>query len=355
MSEYNRFVSYIYVYENNQKTLNNGFVRVETLDGRCMVYIHMKDLYGGPQTAFDVYMVRRQQGRLLGIGLGTMKRDGSQGEFYHETQKGSIENSGISLDEMAGIVIVGGRGQKYGTSWDDDLLDMRRFEVYNPEEKQGNASPQIEDVVHFEPQFVSAPASEMEIVAEVENNAILEDNAISADNAISELKPAADMEQFAVPAAEDKETIHSESFEMEPNVSLSEAALTAAPLMGNMAGKKLSLEEKLDKILAQGMKMYPFEDDRVVSCIRFELQDIGMMPMKFASYVSNSFLLHNYYSYRHLIIGKFGDGKFFLGVPGMGQQKDRFMAQLFGFTEFKAIRESENGQSDFGYWYVILN
>ena len=32
MAEYNRFVSYMYAYENNKKTVNNGFVRVETRD-----------------------------------------------------------------------------------------------------------------------------------------------------------------------------------------------------------------------------------------------------------------------------------------------------------------------------------
>lgn len=376
MAEYNRFVSYVYMYENNQKTLNNGFVRVETVDEKCRLYIHMKDLYGNSQTDFSVYMVRRYQGKLQGIGLGIMQREGNQGEFFHETQKDNIENSGISLNEIAGIVIIGGRGKKYGTCWDDDPFEIYRFEPYEGENKASKSEIQereeenlaeetdlLKAVLVHEPKFISMPASEMEIVdmdkdSEVEIVDVDKDSEVEIVNVASnaELVNAnTDSNTEIMDANKASEVEISENIAMAASVSLSEAALTAAPLMGNMAGKKLTLEEKLEKILRQGVKMYPFEDDQVASCIRFELQDIGMLPMKFWSYVSNSFLLNNYYSYRHLIFGRFGNGRYFLGVPGMGQQKDRFMAQLFGFKEFKAIRESDNGQSDFGYWYVVLN
>lgn len=43
MAEYNRFVSYMYAYENNKKTVNNGFVRVETRDKESSVYVNMKE------------------------------------------------------------------------------------------------------------------------------------------------------------------------------------------------------------------------------------------------------------------------------------------------------------------------
>ena len=152
--------------------------------------------------------------------------------------------------------------------------------------------------------------------------------------------------------------LHSESIALSVNESpenlVKEAALAAVPMDYRDSVKKLTLEEKLQKIMDQGMKMYPFEDNEVEQCIRLELQDIGMMPMKFWTYVSNSFLLHSYYSYRHLILGYLKKDGYFLGVPGMGQQKDRFMARQFGFTNFKAIRNDEEGRSDFGYWYVLL-
>ena len=432
MTEYNRFVSYIYVYENNQKTLNNGFVRVETRDSRCFVYVHMKDMYGSLQTVFDVYMVKRYGSIIRGIHLGVMKRDGNQGEFYIETQKDNIENSGISLGEMAGIVIVSSQGQKYGTCWDDEMLDMRSFQAGTETEinipvrksvpsseraaekenmqaevkteetgKQAITGERAQEKNPRQLQFITAPIEEKEPVTKVpkEKGIIIgsaDEKVVkteSANEKTVKIEPAdektvktepakevkgkaqtsgIDHKKAKMPSEENNKRemigeenknenqpgLHSESIALSVNESpenlVKEAALATVPMDYRDSVKKLTLEEKLQKIMDQGMKMYPFEDNEVEQCVRLELQDIGMMPMKFWTYVSNSFLLHSYYSYRHLILGYLKKDGYFLGVPGMGQQKDRFMAQQFGFTNFKAIRNGEEGRSDFGYWYVLL-
>ena len=380
MTEYNRFVSYIYVYENNQKTLNNGFVRVETRDSRCFVYVHMKDMYGSLQTVFDVYMVKRYGSIIRGIHLGIMKRDGNQGEFYIETQKDNIENSGISLGEMAGIVIVSSQGQKYGTCWDDEMLDMRSFQAGTETEINIPVRKTVTEIPK-EKSIIIGSADEKVVKTESANEKTVKIE--PADEKTVKTEPAKEVKGKAqtsgidhkkakMPSEENNKRemigeenknenqpgLHSESIALSVNESpenlVKEAALAAVPMDYRDSVKKLTLEEKLQKIMDQGMKMYPFEDNEVEQCIRLELQDIGMMPMKFWTYVSNSFLLHSYYSYRHLILGYLKKDGYFLGVPGMGQQKDRFMARQFGFTNFKAIRNDEEGRSDFGYWYVLL-
>ena len=380
MTEYNRFVSYIYVYENNQKTLNNGFVRVETRDSRCFVYVHMKDMYGSLQTVFDVYMVKRYGSIIRGIHLGIMKRDGNQGEFYIETQKDNIENSGISLGEMAGIVIVSSQGQKYGTCWDEEMLDMRSFQAGTgteenipvrktvteiPKEKSiiiGSADEKVVKTESANEKTVKIePADEKTVKTEPAKEVKGKAQTSGIDNKKSKM-PSEENNKREMIGEENKNEnqpgLHSESIALSVNESpenlVKEAALATVPMDYRDSVKKLTLEEKLQKIMDQGMKMYPFEDNEVEQCVRLELQDIGMMPMKFWTYVSNSFLLHSYYSYRHLILGYLKKDGYFLGVPGMGQQKDRFMAQQFGFTNFKAIRNGEEGRSDFGYWYVLL-
>ena len=77
--------------------------------------------------------------------------------------------------------------------------------------------------------------------------------------------------------------------------------------------------------------------------------------MRFWMYASNSFVLGSYYSHRHLILCRDKQGRYILGVPGMGQKKDKFMAQTFGFTHFMPVKNIEMGQNEFGYWYVELN
>ena len=71
----------------------------------------------------------------------------------------------------------------------------------------------------------------------------------------------------------------------------------------------------LEKIMDQGMRMFPFEDDEMTACVRMEPQDIGLLPMPYWRLAGNSFLLHGYYRYRHLIMARKKDGTFVFGVP----------------------------------------
>ena len=112
-----------------------------------------------------------------------------------------------------------------------------------------------------------------------------------------------------------------------------------------------------EKMLDTCPRMYPFSDDAIEECVRLEPQDIGRMPMDCWCYGSNSFLLHGYYSYRHLILARLqsGNGKaYILGVPGTNHSQEAFMANMFGFRTFKPIREEKGEASDFGYWYKSL-
>ena len=104
-------------------------------------------------------------------------------------------------------------------------------------------------------------------------------------------------------------------------------------------------------------RMYPFEDNQVTICVKIEPKDIGYLPSQLWGLSNNSFLLHGFYSYRHLIFAKMQDqygSRYILGVPGVYHNRERFMAKMFGFDHFKSIRKRELKPGDFGYWYVVI-
>ena len=104
-------------------------------------------------------------------------------------------------------------------------------------------------------------------------------------------------------------------------------------------------------------KMYPFEDNEIAWCVRFEPQDIGLLPMENWSLGNNSFLLHGFYCYSHLIFARINDKngiKYILGVPGIYHNRERFMAKMFGFDFFKSIKRKELRIGEFGYWYAPI-
>jgi hypothetical protein len=105
-------------------------------------------------------------------------------------------------------------------------------------------------------------------------------------------------------------------------------------------------------------RIYPFEDNEVVLCVKIEPKDIGLLPKDIWALSNNSFLMHGYYCYHHLIFAKMkgstGNG-YVLGIPGIYHNRERFMARMFGFENFKSIRKRDLRQGDFGYWYIPIN
>ena len=70
MSEYQRFVSYIYEYQNHTRLQNCGFAKVEVRNSRCRLQIHMK-LHAVPFTpVFQVYAFIPSDGQHIAVLLG---------------------------------------------------------------------------------------------------------------------------------------------------------------------------------------------------------------------------------------------------------------------------------------------
>ena len=102
-------------------------------------------------------------------------------------------------------------------------------------------------------------------------------------------------------------------------------------------------------------KVYPFEDNEIAWCVKIEPQDIGLLPMETWALGNNSYLLHGYYSYRHLIFARVNDDKearYILGIPGIYHNREKFMARMFGFENFKSAKKKDRRTGEFGYWYV---
>lgn len=102
-------------------------------------------------------------------------------------------------------------------------------------------------------------------------------------------------------------------------------------------------------------RIYPFEDNEIIFCVKIEPKDIGMLPKELWPLSNNSFLMHGFYCYHHLIFAKLKNryGTYYiLGIPGIYHSREKFMAKMFGFDNFKSIRKRDLRQGDFGYWYL---
>lgn len=90
---------------------------------------------------------------------------------------------------------------------------------------------------------------------------------------------------------------------------------------------------------------------------KIQRKDMVCLPRCEWRHANNSFLIHGYYNYHHLIL-TVRDGRLKLGVPGVYHPQEEKAAESFGFPEFipaeeldlKLTDEEKNDREKFGYW-----
>ena len=119
-----------------------------------------------------------------------------------------------------------------------------------------------------------------------------------------------------------------------------------------------SISELTIRVMENRPKLPDFENHEIFDCVRIEPNDIGLLEMDNWRLGVNSFLTHGYYNYKYLMLGKlrFQDGvvKAVLGVPGVFNNKEQYIARIFGFDVFVPIKHTNIKTGNFGYWIVEL-
>lgn len=105
--------------------------------------------------------------------------------------------------------------------------------------------------------------------------------------------------------------------------------------------------EQLNRIYP---KIQPFGDVR--EYLSISPCDFVILSEHYQEMVQNSFLLHGYYNYGHLILTKIKEGiddNYYLGVPGVYYEREKQAALLFGFEGFEGDGDAVQDGS-FGYY-----
>jgi hypothetical protein len=150
-------------------------------------------------------------------------------------------------------------------------------------------------------------------------------------------------------------------------VSVIETTPHTLPEPGDPARlKELERQEKEEAvqgtIWGQLQRRYPkvlaFDYVHGSEILTIKPQDIGILPRENWVYGNNSFLLHGYYNYRHLILARLeipgGTFRYLLGVPGHYFSNEKNLASMFGFPNFVLAKKQPEEDGRFGYWYTDL-
>lgn len=111
-------------------------------------------------------------------------------------------------------------------------------------------------------------------------------------------------------------------------------------------------EDKWSQLCAIYPHIFPFRDER--DYLSITPSDFVLLPSADYTAAHNSFLLHGYYNYQHLVLARVerrGEILYYLGVPGRYYEKEKQVAVMFNFESFECAEEPAE-QGDFGYYMM---
>lgn len=399
MSDYKRWISYIYFYENNIKKNNIGYIRVETRGGSTKLTMHINVL--SVTEPMNVYLFVRKGSAIEGINIGVISMDKGVGHGVYNTETNNIMDTGHSISDIGGVILFHEKEKFYASEWDDSAIDINNFVEYGEEPKPAPADEDAgEDItIHQSRDMDEAREDEKEqrsrtygIEEGLDNNQISEnqnnnknmkdlnvgkknlddkyiDRKFAEDGSVKEGR----VKDSNVKDSNTKECNTKDCDMKDSSVENIKSETQDDNMIESMENKTDGNEFKQtvrdvgslsDEIVvaAENMLhtfpyMYPFENDDIDACVRIEPQDIVNLPIDTWLITNNSFLLKGYYGYRHLIFIKVGrdNPKYMIGVPGINHNRENFLANMFGFKLFKPIKNTSDIRGEFGYWCIPIS
>lgn len=349
---YQKMISYIYEYIQGDKGANIGFAKMALQNQQYKMKIHLKNMCLEGQELI-VYGFVREDAGLHTIPFGTMKVMGGIGEGLFVGGTEGLSSKYRFLD-MSGLLFLPVKSLEdnkrkpmrfCATQWDNIPLILDDLDILKQEPEMVYAAELDTEEVRTEEGDSGSTSQE---TAEGESVEVQGEYAQEQEVTETSRDSYEEGEQQGEQEKEEKEETIWDLFE---NRRV-EMRKRFERIKGNQCDDGPKLWKEGEKILMDYTPMCPFFDQQVQASVRIEPKDIGVFPMEYWYLANNSFLLHGYYCYRHLLFMKMEGEKeniYAIGVPGNSHYRERFMANMFGFEEFKPVRKKEN--AGFGYWW----
>lgn len=342
MAGIQRFITYIYAYEEGKKGANKGFAKVEVRGSECRMEIHIWDIRKSCVMG-EVFLFREKEGMLESILIGELKLVEGRGDSGLVIKTERIRETEYSFRDMEGVMLL----------MDDQTICLSRWKEGRAMDVRLARVKRLEEKV-WEEERKTKKESELPKAVQQKTDAPQESGLVSESQAA--------MKEQEPQSAAEAETEEGKAMQTD-SIWQDDIQATEVPM------KNIFPQYEWRKVWENLKNTYPsfvIYQEKEILCVRIELKDLRELPQKYWYFGNNSFLLHGFFNYRHLIIGSLEEDRWFIGVPGIYQPQERVMAAIFGFTEFlpqeKAAEEKEDTCqklqehliNQFGYWYHVF-
>lgn len=309
-----RKIKYLDYMENGERCKGVGFVKIEAWDALCNFQIQVSGMHITDSFVRKVTLAGADKEHVI----GELLLDKGKGSLYiMNLDINNLAGSGISYAELLGIRIPLAAGKEIYCK----LQEMKEKEdVTIVPELQVKSEVAIESKETVESELLVK--SNLTDEKKLRSKESCEQNDILRHQEITKQQ-----EDKAQEEAVNKEAIEETSI------------------------KKLH-DNKWNQLVSIYPHICPFRDER--EYLSIGPGDFVLLPEKYYALANNSFLLHGYYNYGHLILNRVevrNQVNYYIGVPGNFYEREKQVAILFGFESFECLEEPARA-GDYGYYMM---
>lgn len=280
MFYFDKKIYYIDYYENGNRISNAGFISLTFKDDECLVHIGIRNLPGMDSRVCRWFgLVNSEQ-----VFLEEFRIEKGKADFVNCYRSDRMGKTEVDFSALDGFYFALGK-KRWGSCFFNKIMQ--------------NAEPDFEHISDS-PAIVTAAGKKENTEKEVETE--------------EDRKP------------EDTENV-------ENTVGQGAVWEEEKEEKNDTAPAHRTTWEELTKT---HQLVHPFDDQGdYISINPFTLKTLAPEYRKLAN---NSFLLHGFYNYRHIILGYYQDEKrqgYYVGVPGNFDEREQMVAEMFGFEGYE--------------------
>lgn len=376
--DYQRLVSYIYSYPEGVKGRNVGFAKALVHQGQFKLNISLRGVKTDSPEMFGIYMMVTDGGYRL-IKLGECLVKVGQMEYSGVFNPDNINETGYGFKDICGLAVAreDARYDCMLSMWKDEDVtpDMLVFSGMDAK-KQVEAGIVIKERMRqSEEEEKRQETAESSVVRQemAGYNAAMRERGqsesggqqpVQSESAM--LAGKSEMVQTKQIVVEEQQIVQTKQAEVAAESVTMPENIKADGVAAKIHAETQHLQQKahranatqtdpFEKLFVRADYIDAFDDDYFYDCIEVSPEKLKCLNQNEIDIAGNSFLLHGYYNFRHILFGRVRDNldntKYFIGVPGMYCNRERYMASMFGFNNFKKSHRSDYANPYFGYWY----
>lgn len=341
MGSFFRYIAYVDYYRNGEKIRNVGFLRWKFYDQVHILEIQIKD-------AFDI-----------------------SGSFWIQEDNTAKKIGKINIDRGIGsfekkFPVVSASGERYLDAMGDRLYlrDIQGFSIGTKEKEYLWTAVKLEQE---KLPFLTEPDGNMEVRDNLCENGgkTAEKTKVTVDkNQAEKAEEISRAEEKTDEDTDKREKAQSDLDRLEPKSEEMEAASENVLIDGieekyddQVVENRMKIlepmyEDKWQQLCRKYPQVHPFYSKQTFLSIKPE--DFIILEQGYQKLVHNSFLLHGFYNYGHMILGKLSaevEAPYYIGVPGVFYEREKKAAQMFGFAGFESVEEPVQSGS-YGYYMI---